>query len=174
MSSRSSARWTSSWASVIVDPRKNGHAIFHARRRRAHGLPWSSPGCKRKLTGRQDLACVKMDMNPKEVESISGSPTKCGDQGNGASDRCEDAPGGSLCVCAGWQRRWCCTSWMESSSGRKGRLINEQERWFSPMTLPPALTAEIEEVITHYPVSRRSAALPLLHLIQRARRVCLR
>jgi NADH-quinone oxidoreductase subunit F len=34
------------------------------------------------------------------------------------------------------------------------------------MTLPAALSAQIDEVITHYPVSRRSATLPLLHLIQ--------
>ena len=34
------------------------------------------------------------------------------------------------------------------------------------MNLPAALSAEIDEVITHYPVSRRSATLPLLHLIQ--------
>ena len=32
---------------------------------------------------------------------------------------------------------------------------------------PPAeLQARIDEVITQYPVSKRSAALPLLHLIQ--------
>ncbi len=34
------------------------------------------------------------------------------------------------------------------------------------MNLPPALEAKIDEAITHYPVSRRSATLPLLHLIQ--------
>src|ERR1700722_1893234 len=34
------------------------------------------------------------------------------------------------------------------------------------MNLPAALLAKIDEAITHYPVSRRSAALPLLHLIQ--------
>jgi NADH-quinone oxidoreductase subunit F len=34
------------------------------------------------------------------------------------------------------------------------------------MNLPPALSAKIDEVITHYPVSRRSATMPLLHLIQ--------
>lgn len=34
------------------------------------------------------------------------------------------------------------------------------------MTLPAALLAEIDEVITHYPVSRRSATLPLLHIFQ--------
>ena len=34
------------------------------------------------------------------------------------------------------------------------------------MTLPPALEAKIDEAITHYPVSKRSATLPLLHLIQ--------
>jgi NADH-quinone oxidoreductase subunit F len=34
------------------------------------------------------------------------------------------------------------------------------------MNLPAALSAHIDEVITHYPVSRRSATLPLLHLIQ--------
>jgi NADH-quinone oxidoreductase subunit F len=34
------------------------------------------------------------------------------------------------------------------------------------MNLPAALSAKIDEVITHYPVSRRSATLPLLHLIQ--------
>jgi NADH-quinone oxidoreductase subunit E len=33
------------------------------------------------------------------------------------------------------------------------------------MNLPPALLQNIDEVITHYPV-RRSAALPLLHLLQ--------
>ena len=34
------------------------------------------------------------------------------------------------------------------------------------MELPAELEARIDEVITHYPVSRRSATLPLLHLIQ--------
>lgn len=32
--------------------------------------------------------------------------------------------------------------------------------------IPPALLEKIEEAITHYPVSKRSAALPLLHLWQ--------
>jgi len=32
--------------------------------------------------------------------------------------------------------------------------------------IPPDLVAEIEETITHYPVSKRSASLPLLHLWQ--------
>jgi len=32
-------------------------------------------GCKRNLTN-ANLACVKADMNPKEVESILGPPTK--------------------------------------------------------------------------------------------------
>lgn len=31
------------------------------------------PGCKRKLTD-SNLSCVKMDMSPKEVESILGQP----------------------------------------------------------------------------------------------------
>ena len=35
-----------------------------------------------------------------------------------------------------------------------------------PMTLPPALLAKIEEAISHYPASKRSASLPLLHLWQ--------
>ena len=34
------------------------------------------------------------------------------------------------------------------------------------MTLPAALLAKIDEVITHYPASKRSASLPLLHLWQ--------
>lgn len=34
------------------------------------------------------------------------------------------------------------------------------------MHLPAELAAEIDERITHYPVSKRSAVLPLLHLIQ--------
>lgn len=34
------------------------------------------------------------------------------------------------------------------------------------MHLPAELAAEIEERITHYPVSPRSAVLPLLHLLQ--------
>ena len=34
------------------------------------------------------------------------------------------------------------------------------------MELPAELEARIDEEITHYPVSKRSAALPLLHLIQ--------
>ena len=34
------------------------------------------------------------------------------------------------------------------------------------MTLPPALLAKIEEAISHYPASKRSASLPLLHLWQ--------
>ncbi len=33
------------------------------------------PGCQRKLTD-QNLGCVKMDMSPKEVESILGQPTQ--------------------------------------------------------------------------------------------------
>ena len=34
------------------------------------------------------------------------------------------------------------------------------------MEIPPELESRINEVITHYPVSKRSATLPLLHLIQ--------
>src|SRR5438034_2884444 len=34
------------------------------------------------------------------------------------------------------------------------------------MTLPAELLAKIDEVITHYPASKRSASLPLLHLWQ--------
>jgi NADH-quinone oxidoreductase subunit E len=34
------------------------------------------------------------------------------------------------------------------------------------MTIPPELLAKIDEVITHYPVSKRSAVLPVLHLLQ--------
>jgi len=34
------------------------------------------------------------------------------------------------------------------------------------MTIPADLLAKIEEAITHYPVSKRSASLPLLHLFQ--------
>ena len=34
------------------------------------------------------------------------------------------------------------------------------------MEIPAELEARIDEEITHYPVSKRSAALPLLHLIQ--------
>jgi len=34
------------------------------------------------------------------------------------------------------------------------------------MQIPAELEAKIEEVITHYPISKRSASLPLLHLIQ--------
>ena len=34
------------------------------------------------------------------------------------------------------------------------------------MDIPAALEQTIDEVITHYPVSKRSAVLPLLHLIQ--------
>ena len=33
------------------------------------------PGCKRKLTD-SNLGCVKLEMNPKEVESIMGQPTQ--------------------------------------------------------------------------------------------------
>ena len=32
--------------------------------------------------------------------------------------------------------------------------------------IPPELEAKIDEAITHYPISKRSAVLPLLHLIQ--------
>ena len=32
--------------------------------------------------------------------------------------------------------------------------------------IPPALLEKIEEAITHYPISKRSAALPLMHLWQ--------
>lgn len=34
------------------------------------------------------------------------------------------------------------------------------------LEVPPQLEAAINEVITHYPVSKRSAVLPLLHLMQ--------
>ena len=34
------------------------------------------------------------------------------------------------------------------------------------MTIPNDLLAKVEEAITHYPVSKRSASLPLLHLFQ--------
>ncbi len=34
------------------------------------------------------------------------------------------------------------------------------------MEIPAELEQQIDEVITHYPVSKRSAALPLLHLLQ--------
>jgi NADH-quinone oxidoreductase subunit E len=34
------------------------------------------------------------------------------------------------------------------------------------MNVPPDLLAKIDEAITHYPVSKRSASLPLLHLWQ--------
>ena len=34
------------------------------------------------------------------------------------------------------------------------------------MTITPEFAAQIDEVITHYPVSKRSASLPLLHLFQ--------
>src|SRR6202158_5604852 len=34
------------------------------------------------------------------------------------------------------------------------------------MELPTELQSRIDEVITQYPVSKRSAALPLLHLVQ--------
>jgi len=36
------------------------------------------------------------------------------------------------------------------------------------MQISPELTAQIDEAISHYPVSKRSAALPLLHLFQEA------
>lgn len=34
------------------------------------------------------------------------------------------------------------------------------------MEIPPQLLAQIDETISHYPVSKRSASLPLLHLFQ--------
>jgi NADH-quinone oxidoreductase subunit E len=34
------------------------------------------------------------------------------------------------------------------------------------MQIPPPLLAQIDEAISHYPVSKRSASLPLLHLFQ--------
>lgn len=34
------------------------------------------------------------------------------------------------------------------------------------MTIPTELLSKIDDVITHYPVSKRSAVLPLLHLLQ--------
>ena len=34
------------------------------------------------------------------------------------------------------------------------------------MQIPPTLLAQIDEAISHYPVSKRSASLPLLHLFQ--------
>jgi NADH-quinone oxidoreductase subunit E len=35
-----------------------------------------------------------------------------------------------------------------------------------PLSLPQELLNKIDEAITHYPVSKRSAVLPLLHLLQ--------
>ncbi len=34
------------------------------------------------------------------------------------------------------------------------------------MEIPPELESKIDEAITHYPVSKRSAVLPVLHLLQ--------
>jgi NADH-quinone oxidoreductase subunit E len=34
------------------------------------------------------------------------------------------------------------------------------------MQIPPTLLAKVDEAISHYPVSKRSASLPLLHLFQ--------
>ena len=34
------------------------------------------------------------------------------------------------------------------------------------MQIPPTLLAQVDEAISHYPVSKRSASLPLLHLFQ--------
>src|SRR4028119_285393 len=34
------------------------------------------------------------------------------------------------------------------------------------MIIPPELEAKADEAISHYPVSKRSASLPLLHLVQ--------
>jgi NADH-quinone oxidoreductase subunit E len=45
------------------------------------------------------------------------------------------------------------------------RLCVENPNFLSPLNLKPATLQKIEEVITHYPV-KRSATLPLLHLIQ--------
>jgi NADH-quinone oxidoreductase subunit E len=39
-------------------------------------------------------------------------------------------------------------------------------RFFPPFEITSGLEAEAEASITHYPVSRRSALLPLLHLVQ--------
>lgn len=39
-------------------------------------------------------------------------------------------------------------------------------KFFPPFAITPALDAEADERISHYPVSKRSATLPLLHLIQ--------
>jgi len=36
----------------------------------------------------------------------------------------------------------------------------------APVQLPPGFEAQADELITHYPVSKRSASLPLLHLWQ--------
>src|SRR5580658_3965776 len=36
----------------------------------------------------------------------------------------------------------------------------------APPTLPKGFEAQADELITHYPVSKRSASLPLLHLWQ--------
>jgi NADH-quinone oxidoreductase subunit E len=44
-------------------------------------------------------------------------------------------------------------------------VIGEKLRIDFPMNLKPATLRQIDEVITHYPV-KRSAVLPLLHLIQ--------
>src|SRR5437660_1288603 len=48
---------------------------------------------------------------------------------------------------------------------RRDRLARPQPA-SKTMTLPAELLAKIEEAITHYPVSKRSASLPLLHLWQ--------
>jgi NADH-quinone oxidoreductase subunit E len=34
------------------------------------------------------------------------------------------------------------------------------------MEIPPELERKVDEAVSHYPVSKRSAALPLLHLVQ--------
>ncbi len=39
-------------------------------------------------------------------------------------------------------------------------------KFFPPFEMTPELEAEIDERITHYPDSKRSATLPLLHIIQ--------
>jgi NADH-quinone oxidoreductase subunit E len=39
-------------------------------------------------------------------------------------------------------------------------------RFFPPFELTPALEAAADATLSHYPVSKRSATLPLLHLIQ--------
>lgn len=56
-----------------------------------------------------------------------------------------------------------------SSSSLEESIASEEtpgSQFFPPFAVTPELEAEADERISHYPVSKRSAVLPLLHIVQ--------